>query len=609
MVDTKKDWEEADKLLAKKDEEDDKHTFEEAKAKNKEWSAADKLTSVANAAPQSNWSSTTPTSNLITLPTQNISSQEPLTIPTQNISSPLNPATAMIQNQVVDNSPLNNQQFLNTQLESAENRKGLTTDLGETAATGYQKQADLTQKAAEDFTKQQQESQAAFAQSMKDADARDASLKLKIQQAHAEQIDPDRYWNHKSTGGKILAGIGIILGGLGQGLMRGHSNQAMDVINRAIDQDIDAQKEHINNSWKDISTTRELDDNSFNRQMHAQTWQNNYRTAALENVKLQLQSTAAKTQSDTVRQNALLGIQDLTDQQNKIKNQQYILGQQAAMAGQANLQKLTNDADKDTQELMKEGATQEAALASVYSRPKYRVLVHSGLGPNNINTNNLGPIGQVVPKTAPGSESVEQKQSRTVFTDVPKLGPNGIPLLNEKGKPEMETVPKLAVNKEAADKYHDHAEVLPTVEKLYKDLRDSWSNNDRGKYTAARENLIELAPKFYGFNRGPSVAQVKDTIGAAIPEYKLLSIGTGNDVQKLDNLGETFKTQADAMRKSTFGGDIGPAPYKFETTGKSGGVGLLPSGGSVEKSPTSNNDIGFKKTSSLDNQLGFKPKL
>lgn len=56
-----------------------------------------------------------------------------------------------------------------------------------------------------------------------------------------QKIDPRRLISNASTGGKIAAGIGLLLGGIGSGLTGG-PNQALAVINKMVDQDIDAQK-------------------------------------------------------------------------------------------------------------------------------------------------------------------------------------------------------------------------------------------------------------------------------------------------------------------------------------------------------------------------------
>lgn len=58
------------------------------------------------------------------------------------------------------------------------------------------------------------------------------------------KIDPERAWNSKSTGGKITAAIALALGGIGSGLT-GRPNAALEVINGAIERDIEAQKSEL----------------------------------------------------------------------------------------------------------------------------------------------------------------------------------------------------------------------------------------------------------------------------------------------------------------------------------------------------------------------------
>lgn len=55
------------------------------------------------------------------------------------------------------------------------------------------------------------------------------------------KIDPNRIWHNSSTGQKVAASIGIILGGIGAGLSRG-PNQALEVLNDQVNKDIEAQK-------------------------------------------------------------------------------------------------------------------------------------------------------------------------------------------------------------------------------------------------------------------------------------------------------------------------------------------------------------------------------
>jgi hypothetical protein len=59
-----------------------------------------------------------------------------------------------------------------------------------------------------------------------------------------QKIDPNRLWHESSTGGKIAASIGLILGGIGAGLAGG-PNQALAMVNKMVDRDIDAQKSEL----------------------------------------------------------------------------------------------------------------------------------------------------------------------------------------------------------------------------------------------------------------------------------------------------------------------------------------------------------------------------
>lgn len=64
-------------------------------------------------------------------------------------------------------------------------------------------------------------------------------------------VDPNRYWNDKGTGGKVLAAVSILLGGLGQGTFAAlgikKDNDALRIIQEAIRQDVEVQKTNIEN--------------------------------------------------------------------------------------------------------------------------------------------------------------------------------------------------------------------------------------------------------------------------------------------------------------------------------------------------------------------------
>jgi hypothetical protein len=66
--------------------------------------------------------------------------------------------------------------------------------------------------------------------------------------AEKNKIDPGRYWSSMDTGNKVQAALALALGGIGAGLSGG-PNHALGIINKAIDADIDAQKENKNSLY------------------------------------------------------------------------------------------------------------------------------------------------------------------------------------------------------------------------------------------------------------------------------------------------------------------------------------------------------------------------
>lgn len=58
------------------------------------------------------------------------------------------------------------------------------------------------------------------------------------------KVDPNRVWATADIGQRVAAGIGILLSGIGSGL-GGGPNMALQVIDRTIDRDIDAQKTNL----------------------------------------------------------------------------------------------------------------------------------------------------------------------------------------------------------------------------------------------------------------------------------------------------------------------------------------------------------------------------
>lgn len=99
-------------------------------------------------------------------------------------------------------------------------------------------------------------------------------LKGKIQEQASSKIDPDNYWKDMSgntdVGKKVTAAIAIALGGFGAGLQGGGArNTALDIIDKAIDRDIAAQKANMDNQRAGLKTEADFQDTYYSRGMQA----------------------------------------------------------------------------------------------------------------------------------------------------------------------------------------------------------------------------------------------------------------------------------------------------------------------------------------------------
>ncbi len=122
------------------------------------------------------------------------------------------------------------------------------------------------------------------------------------------QVDPDHWWNNKDTGGKVAAGIGLLFGGIGQGLMnwgshgQGHAaNTAIDAIDNAIKRDIDSQQKNIENQWKEYATKFGLADNETNYNNYLITRKHAEWDTAMKVIDSQAQSVVDQTQDPILK--------------------------------------------------------------------------------------------------------------------------------------------------------------------------------------------------------------------------------------------------------------------------------------------------------------------
>lgn len=130
-------------------------------------------------------------------------------------------------------------------------------------------------------------------------------------------IDPNRLWNKMDTGERVMSNIGILVSGLGQGLSAagGHQmpNMAMDRLNKAIDDDIGAQKTDMDNGYKGAVALGQVEDSEQARAKYHDDWMINHQLNSWTVVERQLKNIENQTASPITKigaQQAALTVQD-----------------------------------------------------------------------------------------------------------------------------------------------------------------------------------------------------------------------------------------------------------------------------------------------------------
>lgn len=94
----------------------------------------------------------------------------------------------------------------------------------------------------EAFNKQMQEAKVQYDTKLARIDAENKQLSEDVLNY---KLNPNRVWSNMSTGNKVLAGIGIVLSGIGSGIAKGQPNMAMNILDDLQKADIDLQKAEL----------------------------------------------------------------------------------------------------------------------------------------------------------------------------------------------------------------------------------------------------------------------------------------------------------------------------------------------------------------------------
>lgn len=159
------------------------------------------------------------------------------------------------QQRHVQNDPVKGVKESQQGLDAAYNRQEQA--MQKAASLGQQKAAEETafnieqDKRMSEYGQKQQ-----AAEQERQTKTQDSMNKLSsIQEEYAGmKVDPNRYWSNRSTNGKILTAISLIFGSLGSGT----TNQAVTIMQNAINQDIDLQKMAIDKKGNEVNQQKGL---------------------------------------------------------------------------------------------------------------------------------------------------------------------------------------------------------------------------------------------------------------------------------------------------------------------------------------------------------------
>ena len=263
-------------------------------------------------------------------------------------------------------TPLGPQAYDEKQIAELENQRDIAAQTAQIQKDAADREAEVHQRMFDASRSNDEDNRVAMmthaAAQAQDADA----LRQRVAAVGAMNVDPNHWWNSKSTGGKIAASIGSILGGFAQGALmnggnKGATNPAVDQANRAIADDVDAQKSNISNQWKDVQGRFQLHDDDETRFLHEQAARTQSQLTGLEAYKYELNKSAAMTTSQLAQLGVAHANADITAKQDALRNHLDLLNKQTAAtaaaaqaARLAQIQKKKDEYDHGVLELQKD---------------------------------------------------------------------------------------------------------------------------------------------------------------------------------------------------------------------------------------------------------------
>ena len=163
-----------------------------------------------------------------------------------------------------------------------------------------------------DATEIEKQRQAAYDEAVAEGEAKLNKYQAMVNDYASADVDQGHWWDSKSTGTKILAGISVALSGLGMAFKhRGGENPALDMITAAIDKDINLQLQKIDRMGKAAGMQKGLLAEFWKHVDRKDTAYTLAKATAYEQTARKIEIIGAKSQSERIRQNAAIAAAEL----------------------------------------------------------------------------------------------------------------------------------------------------------------------------------------------------------------------------------------------------------------------------------------------------------
>jgi len=190
---------------------------------------------------------------------------------------------------------------------------------------------------------------------------------LATKMANLPKIDPDQYWESKSTGQKILTAIALAAGQFAASAPHtaGGQNGALAMFQAGVQNNIDAQKANLKNEWEKLTKGQDIAKDNWARSVWMSEQMDKAKLESIEKGKLQIQGYAAQAGSEEAKARLAALISDATKLQDQTeagmltRRYQFLQAQAAAAAAGAgpSLASIQNDWRTYAKKQLAEGKT------------------------------------------------------------------------------------------------------------------------------------------------------------------------------------------------------------------------------------------------------------